>query len=107
MAQYFISYIGGDHPSTPDEGRKHMVKYMGWLSSLGEAAISPMNPLADTKTVNPDGSVTDGGISAMSGYTIIETDTLDSALDLAKSCPFLNIGGSLEVSELIQMPEPK
>jgi len=39
----------------------------------------------------------------MSGYTVIEVDSMDRALDFAKTCPFLEIGGSLEVSELVQM----
>jgi hypothetical protein len=29
---------------------------------------------------------------------------MELALVAAKSCPFLDIGGSLEVSELMQMP---
>jgi hypothetical protein len=28
---------------------------------------------------------------------------METALEIAKACPFLDIGGSLEVSELIQM----
>jgi len=40
----------------------------------------------------------------MSGFTIIKADSLDEALSIAKKCPFLDIGGSLEVSELMQMP---
>jgi hypothetical protein len=43
----------------------------------------------------------------MSGYTIIEADSMESALSIARSCPFLEVGGSLEVSELIQMPGQK
>jgi len=40
----------------------------------------------------------------MSGFTIIEAESMDAALEAARSCPFLEIGGSLEVSELMQMP---
>jgi hypothetical protein len=40
----------------------------------------------------------------MSGFTIIESETIEKALEVAKACPFLEIGGSLEVSELMQMP---
>jgi len=43
----------------------------------------------------------------MSGYTIIEADSMEAALSIAKDCPFLEMGGSLEVSELIQMPGQK
>ena len=77
---------------------------MAWLSSLGDAAVSPANPLKNTSTVNPDGTVTAGSNTTMSGYTIIEADSMDVALSIAQACPFLEIGGSLEVSELAKMP---
>ena len=80
---------------------------MEWLSSLGDAAVSPANPLKDTQTVSPDGSVSSGGTTAMSGYTIVEADSMESALAMAKTCPFLDINGSLEVSEKIDMPMQK
>ena len=104
MAQYLIVYLGGDQPSSPEEGRQHFSKYMEWLSSLGDSAVSPANPLKNTSTVNSDGTITDGGTTTMSGYTIIETDSMEAALAIAKACPFLDIGGSLEVSELVEMP---
>ena len=104
MSQYIITYLGGDQPSSPEEGKQHFAKYKEWLSSLGDSAVSPANPLKNTSTVNPDGTVTTGGATSMSGYTIIEVDSMEAALSLAKACPFLDIGGSLEVSELMQMP---
>ena len=107
MSQYVIVYLGGDQPSSPEEGKQHMSKYMDWLSSLGDSAVSPANPLKDTKTINPDGSVTNSSTSSMSGFTIIEADSMEAALSIAKACPFLDIGGSLEVSELIEMPSQK
>jgi hypothetical protein len=103
MPQYIIVYLGGNRPSSPEEGKQHMSKYRAWLSSLGEAAVSPANPLRNTSTVNPDGTVTAGSATSMSGFTIIEADSTQAALLIAKDCPFLDVGGSLEVSELIQM----
>ena len=103
MTQYVIVYLGGDQPSSPEEGKQHFSKYMEWLSSLGDAAVSPANPLKDTRTVNPGGTVNAGGITTMSGYTIVEVDSMDAALTIAKACPFLEVGGSLEVSELMKM----
>ncbi len=107
MPQYCIIYLGGDKPSSPEEGKQHMSKYMNWLSSLGNSAVSPANPLKNTSTVNSDGSVTSGGKTSMSGFTIIAADSMELALSIAKTCPFLEIGGSLEVSELIQISGPK
>ena len=107
MPRYCITYLGGDRPSSPAEGKQHMAKYMDWLSSLGNSAVSPANPLKNTTTVHSDGSVTSGGLTSMSGFTIIEADSMEAALSIAKSCPFLEVGGSLEVSELMQMPKLK
>ena len=104
MPQYIIAYLGGNQPSSPEEGKQHMSKYRAWLSSLADSAVSPANPFKNTSTVNPDGTVSTGGTTSMSGFTIIKADSMESALLIAKGCPFLDVGGSLEVSELIQMP---
>jgi hypothetical protein len=103
MTKFIITYLGGDQPSSPEEGKQHFAKYKEWLSSLGDSAVSPANPFKDTNTVNSDGTVTTGSATSMSGYTIIEADSMEKALEIAKACPFLEIGGSLEVSELMQM----
>jgi hypothetical protein len=109
MPQYIMTYLGGNQPETPEEGQQHFGRYMAWLASLGESAISPANPLANTHTVDSQGEVTSAGTTGMSatgtsGFTIIEVESMDAALSAAKGCPFLEIGGSLEVSELMQMP---
>lgn len=104
MAQYIISYLGGNPPATPEEGKQHFAKYKEWLSSLGDAAVSPANPFKNIHTVKPDGSVTAGSTTTISGHTIVEADSIEAALEIAKACPFLNIDGSLEVAELGQMP---
>jgi len=103
MAQFIITYLGGNTPSTPEEGKAHFAEYQKWLGSLGDAAISPMNPFKCTTTISPDGSTTAGSTIAMSGFTTIEAESMEAALVMAKDCPFLNIGGTLEVSELVQM----
>ena len=104
MPRYVIVYIGGDQPSSPEEGRKHFAEYKEWLASLGDAAVSPMNPIRDTQTVSPDGTVTSGSLTMMSGYTIVDADSMEAALEMAGACPFLDINGSLEVSELVRIP---
>jgi hypothetical protein len=42
-------------------------------------------------------------MSAISGLCIIRMDSLEEALAAARSCPFLEINGTLEVSEMIEM----
>jgi len=104
MHHYIITYLGGDKPSSPEAGQQNYAKYQEWLASLGNSVVSPANPFKDTHTVNPDGTVKTGSKTFMSGYTIIEAESMNAALEVAKDCPFLEINGSLEVSELMQMP---
>lgn len=104
MSRFIITYIGGNQPSSKEEGMEHMSKYRAWLSALGESVVSPANPFGSTHTINSDGTVEEGSKSSMSGYTIVEADSIDDAVSMAKNCPFLDIGGSLEVAELMQMP---
>jgi hypothetical protein len=103
MKQFVLVYLGGNHPTDPVEANQHMDKYMEWLASLGESIVVPMIPLKDTTTVRSTGEVEEGGSSAMSGFTILKADSMEAVLAIARTCPFLDIGGSLEVSELMQM----
>ncbi len=103
MPQYIFVYLGGEQPSNPVEGQKHFTKYQEWLSSLGDAVVSPAIPFKDTHTVHPDSTIEPGTTSAMSGLSIIKMASMDEALKVAKSCPFLEINGTLEISEMIEM----
>ncbi len=103
MPQYIFVYLGGEYPSSPGEGQKHFEKYQQWLNSLGDAVVSPAIPFKDTHTVQSDGSTGPGSISAMSGMSIINMPSMEAALAAAQACPFLEIKGNLEISEMIEM----
>ena len=104
MTQYIIVYPGGDQAFIQEEGKQNMGKYMEWLSALWDSTVSPANPLKNMSRVNSDGKATTGGTTTMSGYTIIDVDSMVEAYSIAKDCPFLDISGSLEFSEIMQMP---
>ena len=103
MPQYIFVYLGGEYPASPAEGQKHLEKYQQWLHSLGDAVLSPAVPFKDTHTVRPDGSAEPGTMSAMSGLSIMRMGSMEEAIAAAKRCPFLEINGVLEVSEMIEM----
>ena len=100
MKLYSLIYIGGDQPATPEEGKAHFAKYQAWLGSLGDAAVEPMVPFKNTQTLEPDGSVTPGSKSGISGHTIIRAASIEEAVTIAQGCPFLEINGTLEIAEL-------
>ncbi|MGN6542080.1 MAG: YciI family protein [Ginsengibacter sp.] len=39
----------------------------------------------------------------MGGYTIVKADSLEEATELAKGCPGLSVGATVEVREIQQM----
>ena len=104
MSQYIIAYIGGQQPSSPEEGKAQMEKCKTWISDLGAAVINPGTPLKDIRIMAPDGSVSDGAGNDMHGFTVVEADSLENALHMARKCPYLEIGGSLEIAEMMNMP---
>lgn len=104
MPKFYIAYHGGDKSMSPEDGAAHRAKWGDWLKGLGDAAISPANPLSNSKTVSASG-VTDGGApDDMSGFTIVRADDMDAALEIAQACPFLEIGGTLHVAQIMEMP---
>jgi len=105
MPQYIFIYLGGDYPADPEEGKKHFGQYQEWLSTLGDAVISPAIPFKDTHTIHPDGTIDPGTTTLMSGMSIMKFESMQIALAAAKACPFRDINGTLEVSEMIEMPK--
>ena len=58
------------------------------------------NPVGATSTIASDGSTSDGGgANPATGYSVIQADSLAAATELAKGCPVLTSGGSVEVAE--------
>ncbi|HEX6392388.1 MAG TPA: hypothetical protein VFZ97_03040 [Acidimicrobiales bacterium] len=103
MAKYLLAYKGGSMAETPEEQQKQMEAWMNWFGSLGEAVVDGGAPFGPASTLASNGSVKDGGASALSGYSIINATTLADANDKAKGCPVLAGGGSVEVYEALPM----
>lgn len=104
MAEFVLVYHGGSMPETEEDGKALMAAWGGWMGSPGSALAEPGNPFSNSSTVQSDGSVSSGGGSnPASGYSVLEADSLDAAAALAKGCPVLTIGGSVEVAEAIDM----
>lgn len=104
MAKYVFSYHGGSAPADEAAGAAVMQAWMGWFETLGAAIIDGGNPTGQSKTVNGDGSVSNGGGSnPITGYSLVTATDIDAAVAMAKGCPILSGGGSVEVSEAHEM----
>jgi len=102
MANHIIAYHGGKKPESPEEGAKHMAKWQAWVANLGDAVVNPGTPLGMSKTVSSGGVTETDGSNRLTGYSIVKADSMVAALEMAKACPFLDMG-TLEVAEVMEM----
>ena len=104
MANYVFAYSGGNGVEADQAARDaQMAKWGQWMGELGSAIVDAGAPTGAAKTVSTGGSVSDGGSRGLRGYSIVSADSLDSAADLAKGCPILEYGGTVDVYEALAM----
>ncbi|HEV2975028.1 MAG TPA: hypothetical protein VGX69_08540 [Solirubrobacteraceae bacterium] len=97
MGNYLFAYRGGGMADTDEARQAAMAAWGAWFGELGDAIVDPGNPFGPSTSVGSGG--TDG--SALTGYSVIKSDSLDAAAELAKGCPVLSGGGSVDVYETI------
>jgi hypothetical protein len=100
MAKFLLVYHGGSMPESQEGQAQVMSAWGAWFQSSGGALKDLGNPISQTSTIAPDGSVSHGGgANPASGYSLLEADSMDVAVALAKGCPVLQSGASIEVAE--------
>lgn len=100
MAQYLFIYHGGGQPDSPEDAERAMQAWGEWFEVIGDRVVDGGNPVGLSTTVKSDGSVEDnGGPNPTTGYGIFEASDLDEAISIAKGCPILSDGGSVELAE--------
>jgi hypothetical protein len=81
--------------------------WMGGVAAQGKLSNMGYRLSTEGNTLKPNNVVTDGPFAEikeiLTGITIIKADTLEEANALAKGCPILNIGGTVEVRGVIVM----
>jgi hypothetical protein len=104
MPKYVFAYHGGSRPESEAEQAAVMTAWINWFGTLGEAVVDGGNAVGASRTIVADGSTSDGGgTNPLTGYSLVNASDLDAAVSLAKGCPILSAGGSVEVAEAIDM----
>jgi hypothetical protein len=78
-------------PGSPDT----MAKWSAWFEDLGSHVVSVGNPIFARTTLGVGATDT-----VLGGYSILDAKDVDDATELAKGCPFLAVGGGVEIGEL-------
>jgi hypothetical protein len=104
MPDYVLLSTG---QGTMPEGEEAMAAFMdawgAWYGGLGTALKDGGNPFAASKSIDPSGAVSDGSSVDASGYIIITADSMEDAVEKAKSCPALGSGNTINVFETASM----
>ncbi|MGH1366834.1 MAG: YciI family protein [Calditrichia bacterium] len=99
----------GDYQPSPEEIQATIKKWQDWIGGIAaQGKFSSTNQLGqEGKTLKPGNVVTDGPYAEVKeligGYVIVKADSLDEALELAKGCPILEVGGNVEVRNIMQI----
>ena len=102
MAKFVYLYTGGQMAETPEAQAEVMQAWGAWFGSLGDTVADMGNAFGGSATLS-DGGASGGGASKVGGYSIVNAESLDDATSLAKGCPVLLGGGSVEVYEALEM----
>ncbi len=81
--------------------------WMGSIAAQNKLASSGNRLASEGKVVKPGNVVINGPYvelkEALGGYIMVHAKDLDEATELAKGCPILNVGGSVEVRAIVLM----
>ena len=103
MARYLFVYHGGSAPESPEEGAKIMQAWQDWMGGMGDKVVDGGAPVGMSQTVSGSGVDANGGPNPASGYGIFAADSDAEAAEMAKGCPIIDGGGSVEVAQIHEM----
>jgi len=91
---------------SPEQSKSIMQAWSDWMNGVEENLIDMGTPLANGHALFDDG--TDGDGLDLSGYSIIQADSMEHAMEYADSHPFLSDEDgkfSIEIHEMLPVPE--
>jgi hypothetical protein len=102
MANYVFAYYGEPKFENPEQGAQYREKWQAWVANLGDALVDPAMPFGVPKKVS-SGGVSDSSIMPrLSGFSVVNAESMDAAIDMAKRCPHLE-HGTIDVAEALEM----
>ena len=105
MPKFMLAYYGENKPSSQEEGMAHMEKWKAWVKGLGETIVNPGTPLPVSKIVTSSRVEEDTDPNSMKGFAVVKADSMAAAVAIAQSDPFLANGGTIRVSQMMEMNE--
>ena len=110
MEKYMFIFIGGDASHlSPEKQQEQMQKWFEWVDKLnkeqryvsGEALLPNAKRVSGLKKTVTDGPFAESK-ELVGGYFVINAKNLDEAVKIAGDYPDFNLGGTVEIREVIK-----
>ncbi len=94
---------------SPEQMQASIKQWQDWIGGIAaQGKFLSTNRLGfEGKTLKPNNVITDGPYAEVKemvgGYIIVKATNIDEAMKLAEGCPILNIGGHVEVRNVMPM----
>ncbi len=93
---------------SPKEMEAMLKKWHDWMdqiASQGKLSSSGNRLTPEGKVLKPGGVITDGPFveikERLGGFIAIKAESFDEAVTLAHGCPVLEVGGNVEIREIL------
>jgi hypothetical protein len=102
MPNFMIAYHGGSQPASEEEGRARMERWKNWIEGLGDTVVNPGIPLPVSMILTSTGVEEDTDVNAMMGFAVLKAGSMEEAVAIAGTDPFLETGGKIRVSQMME-----
>ena len=98
MAKFVLLYVGGDQPTSQEDGVAVMTAWNDWFKKNDDVIADRGSAFGGVSGVGAALPAT-----GVTGYTVIEADSADAAASLIKDHPHLAANGRIEIHETLDM----
>ncbi|CAN5174865.1 hypothetical protein BH09PAT1_BH09PAT1_7330 [soil metagenome] len=96
MKKFILLYCGSVEPT-----KDTMEGWTKWFGVLGNRVVDSGNPFGEGKEYSKDGiKALPQGVDALSGYTLINAESMEEVENLVKECPIVT---SVRIYEALPM----
>jgi hypothetical protein len=107
MAKFLLIYRDSAEPQTqpsPEEMQGFLAMWGEWFEQFGPKILDGGDALLPTgRVLKPGGEVANGPYveakEVIGGYSVVEAETYEAAVEIAQACPIARIGGAIEIRQ--------
>lgn len=102
MDRYLLVYYGGNMEADPKKMEAVTKAWNKWFGELGKSIVNAGAPTEPVKSVSARGLKAIGA-KPVTGYSIFQANSPESAIAMAKSSPQISANGQIDIYKLMPM----